>query len=170
MDPLTPQAAALAVGCVIATYTDVRWGKIYNWTTGVMVALGLVMNTSLGHWQVGVFGLLASFAVHYPLWVLGVQKGGDVKLMIGIGTLLGPWFMVEATLWYGLLYIPVGLGFLLISGKIGNLFATWRHKAKPTSTEDDAPTPTMMRTAPVIVSAAFAAFATPWLQFLFVTK
>jgi Flp pilus assembly protein protease CpaA len=169
VDPLTPQAAAVAVGCVIATYTDVRWGKIYNWTTGTMVALGLAMNTSLGQWQLGVIGLLASFAVHYGLFRLGIQKGGDAKLVIGIGTLLGAWFMVETTLWYGILYLPVGLAFLAVTGRLGNLVAVLRYELARRSGQPlpaERPADTMMRTAPVIAAAALAAFATPWLHFI----
>ena len=168
MDPLTQQAAVVAAGCLVATYTDVRWGKIYNWTTGAMVALGLAMNATFGDWQLAVWGLLASFAIHFTLWKLGIQKGGDAKLMIGVGTLLGAWFMVEATIWYAILYLPVGLLFLAVTGKLGNLKAVleWHRMKQMGLAPGDKPPPTMMRTAPVIAAATLAAFATPWLHFV----
>jgi Flp pilus assembly protein protease CpaA len=169
---VTPQAVVVFVGCAIACWTDVREGKIYNWLNGPLVVLGLAMNASLGQWEVGVIGLLASFAVHYVLFALGVQKGGDAKLMIGIGTLLGAWFMVEATLWYAIFYLPSALLYLVVTRRLGNLRAVleWELRMRAATVgygappEGERPPNTMMRTAPVIAAATLAAFATPWLH------
>lgn len=169
MDELTPQAVAIAIGCIIATYTDVRWGKIYNWTTFPLIALGLVMNASLGQWQLGIIGLIAAFAIHYPLFHYEIQKGGDVKLLMAIGALLGGWFVVEASIWYAIFYIPAGLGTLIVRRRVGNLFAVARYQAAERAGQPlpgEKPPVTLLRTAPVIAAAALAAFATPWLHFL----
>ena len=45
--------------------------------TGSMVALGLAMNATFGDWQLGVWGLLASFAIHFVLWKLGIHEKHD---------------------------------------------------------------------------------------------
>ncbi len=167
LDPLTPQVAVAALACAIAIVTDVREGKIYNWTTLTLCALGIAMNTTYGNWQFGLIGLGVAFAIHWGLWKLGVQKGGDAKLMIGVGAALGVWFMLEATLWYAVLYLPVGLGTLLVTGNMGNLARTaqWNAAKRQGLPEPfEEPEPTMMRTAPVIAAAVAASFFTPWLD------
>lgn len=164
MDPLTPQAFAAALGCAIAVVTDVRTGKIHNALTFPMMAVGLVMNASLGDWMFGAYGLVAATLVHYPLWLLGVQKAGDAKLIMGIGALLGPWFVLECSLWYALVYIPVGAIILAISGNLRNMLVAvkWMFMSVTGMTEEEAPPPTMLRTAPIITAAAIVAFLTPW--------
>ncbi|MEZ4321580.1 MAG: A24 family peptidase [Myxococcota bacterium] len=170
MDPLTPQAAVMAVGCLIAIYTDVRWGKIYNWTTMPMMALGLAMNVTVGAWWVGVMGFAVAFVIHYALFRAGIQKGGDTKLMMGIGALLGAHFALEASIWYAVFYVPAGLAVLTLKGRLGNLFKVVQYESARKSgaegEELERPEETLLRTAPVIAFAAFAAFTTPWLHFL----
>jgi Flp pilus assembly protein protease CpaA len=166
MDPVSPPAVAVAIGSVIACVTDVRTGKIPNALTLSMMALGLAMNASLGDWTFGVYGLLAAFAVHYPLWWIQLEKGGDAKLLMGVGALVGPWLVLEASLWYAVLYFPVGLAMLALQGKLGNLIAALRWTAdkaqgKPVGAR---PEPTMLRTAPVIAAATSFAFATHWME------
>ncbi len=167
LDLMTPQVAVTFLACAIAIVTDVREGKIYNWTTLTLCVLGLVMNTTYGNWQLALAGIGVAFAIHWGLWKLGVQKGGDAKLMIGVGAALGVWFMLEATLWYAVLYLPVGLGYLLITGNMGNLARLLsRNAAKRQGLPEpfEEPEPTMMRTAPVIAAAVAVSFLTPWLD------
>lgn len=159
MEALTPQLVVTLVGCAIAVVTDLRTGKIYNKLTLPMWALGLAMNASLSDWTVGLYGFLAAFALHYPLWVFGVQKGGDAKLLIGIGALMGWAFMLETSMYYALLYFPVGLAVLAMKGRLSNLVATIRYTAdKARGIEGTPPDePTILITGPVIAAAALIA-------------
>ena len=158
MDPLTPMALVAAIGCAHACWTDVGTGKILNVLTFPMMAAGLLMNPVFGGWQVGVYGLLLALALYYPLWYLKVQRGGDAKLWMGLGALLGPWLLLEASAWYAVLYVPMGLFVLVFRRRMGNLVA---------AAKGEAVEPTMLRTAPVITGAALFAFFTPWLEWLF---
>ncbi|MFT4624741.1 MAG: Flp pilus assembly protein protease CpaA [Myxococcota bacterium] len=160
----TPQIGLLLVGCAIASWTDARTGKILNTLTGPMILGGLLVNSALGDWTVGVYGFVAAAVLHYPMWMLGVEKGGDVKLLMGIGACVGAWELIETTFWYAALYIPVGIGVLIYRRRLANLVKVSAHIAKKaTGTADEgdvAPSATILWTAPVISLAAVGAWLT----------
>jgi prepilin peptidase CpaA len=103
---------------LIATITDVRERKVYNWTTYPGIVLALIANGIATMWgldlesplndRLGMVGLpeslggcggvgfimLACF-VFFP----GGVGGGDVKLLAMIGAFLGPWRGLEVLLW-----------------------------------------------------------------------
>ena len=103
---------------LLATYTDVRWRKIYNWTTypGILLAIALSLMCSLlvrsaapdsaDVWGVvplseSLLGLLAcggAMLVCYVFFPGGVG-GGDVKLLAMVGAFLGVMVGLEVMLW-----------------------------------------------------------------------
>lgn len=108
----------LLILLVVATATDVRQRRIYNWTTypGMLVAVGLnALGTLLLRFRVvdetvldqagwigvgpSLLGLLACGFVLLVCFVFLKVGGGDVKLMAMIGAFLGPDRGVEAMLW-----------------------------------------------------------------------
>jgi prepilin peptidase CpaA len=103
--------AVAAVTLVVASVTDVRQGRIYNWTTYPAIAVGLIGHSVLGgasghNGYMGLLGALAGLAVGFgfPLlaWMAGGIGGGDAKLMGAVGALTG-WQFALASLVYGLL-------------------------------------------------------------------
>ncbi len=77
---------------LIALATDLARGRIYNWLTLPLMVLAFIWAYSNG----GVSGLLSAFAgwslavaVLFPLFLIKWIGGGDVKLLMGYGALLG---------------------------------------------------------------------------------
>jgi prepilin peptidase CpaA len=97
----------LAAGLLVATYTDVRDGKIYNKLTFPCMLLGLLLNTLFGglsgSWH-SVSGVGASLVVAVALaCCLGPAfGGGDLKLIAAIGALRGAEFVLWTVLFSAL--------------------------------------------------------------------
>lgn len=122
MFELTIPVIITLIGTAIAAFTDARTGKIYNKLTGPLILAGLITNIAMGQPTVGLLGFLFATAIHMPTWFLQIQKGGDVKLIMGIGACMGWEFILSFTLYYALLYLVVGILTLLVRGRLFNLY------------------------------------------------
>lgn len=80
-----------AVGAVAAV-TDYRSGKIYNWLTlpALVIAIALAAFAGRASLAQAALGLAVATALFLPLYLTGVLGGGDVKLLMALGTWLGP--------------------------------------------------------------------------------
>ena len=110
----------VAVALIIGTYTDIRYGKIYNWTTLPTILLGLGLNTYGHGWEGlllsagGAVLVMALFLFFGPLVGIG---GGDIKLLMAVGAVLA---------------LPLSGWALLYSAVFGGVMAVFvmaRHKA-----------------------------------------
>jgi prepilin peptidase CpaA len=96
-----------AVALVIATYTDLRDGKIYNKLTFPCIIIGFLLNTLFsgfaGSWQ-SILGVGSSLLISLALaFCLGpALGGGDVKLLAVLGALRGPEFVFWTALYTAL--------------------------------------------------------------------
>ncbi len=100
----------LAVVLAAGSYTDVRYGKIYNWITYPGVLIGLAGHAIVGglagedQLRIGLAGSAAGLAVGYlPLmlaFLAGGIGGGDAKMMGAVGALTG-WQFAIAAMMYG---------------------------------------------------------------------
>lgn len=72
----------LIIGCIYSCYTDVKYTKIKNYITFPLMIIGLVYNAIWGNFTYSLIGLFI------PLLFLFLGQG-DVKLFMGIGTILG---------------------------------------------------------------------------------
>jgi len=92
--------AAVIVLAIVAVYTDVRWGKIFNTVTVPFALLGLILNTVGGGWE-GLLLSVEGIAVGFGIWLVSsflgrILGGGDIKLLMAFGALQGPGFLLWA--------------------------------------------------------------------------
>lgn len=89
-----------AVG-LVAAITDYRTGKIYNWLTLPALGFGLAVAFVAAGIQAGLAalaGAAVAAALFVPLFLFGVFGGGDVKLLMAMGTVLGARGALELSL------------------------------------------------------------------------
>ncbi len=154
----------LAAGLLVACVTDLREGKIPNVLTLPLVVLGVLYNTLSGALLFGLLGAVIAFALHFGLWALKVERGGDAKLMMAVGAFLGWSDMLATTIWMFLLLAPVGILVLIARGRLGNFLETLRYawrKALGYPVEPPAEQTTMIF-APVIACAVIATRLLDW--------
>src|SRR5919202_3546799 len=86
----------------VAACTDLRWRRIPNWLTLGAAILGLALNVMLAGLPGGgtaLMGLGLGLALLLPFYVLRAVGAGDVKLLAGLGAVLGPQTLVSVALY-----------------------------------------------------------------------
>jgi Flp pilus assembly protein protease CpaA len=158
-----PELVVLLVGLVVSAITDATRGKILNLVTFPMMALGVVIHLTSGSdpW-LGLVGLGAAALLHVPLWLGGIHKAGDVKLLMGIGACVGWREMLEATVWLAVLYVPIGLVVLALRGRLAQIAHAARYQLNRWAGQPSGPAPqsTWIRTGPIIALAALIGWLT----------
>ena len=106
----------------LAAVTDLRWHKIYNWTTYPGILLGILLNAGLAISAGGSIwdGLQESLAGFFlcgfillVCFVLFQVGGGDVKLLAMVGAFLGASRGLEVLLWTFVLGAVAGVAILI---------------------------------------------------------
>lgn len=105
----------LSVILLYSLYTDLRFGKIYNFITLPAILAGFVLNSfsNPGGHLAGLYDSLAAVLIAYAFFIvpffLGALGGGDVKLMMAIGALKGCVFLFYSILSIGLVSFVLSL-------------------------------------------------------------
>jgi prepilin peptidase CpaA len=118
--------AMLIVLLAVAVYSDMRHGKVYNKLTLTCIVLGIILSLlsaelrGLGESLAGVLLVLLLYLLFAPRVGIG---GGDVKLMMAVGALMG----IRFTIWALLFTAAIGgLLALLVMLRHGVLAGTLR--------------------------------------------
>lgn len=114
-----------------AVYTDIRFGKIYNKLTVPAMAIGIVLRTSEGHFR-GFEDSVAGLGFVLVLYLLFASQiglgGGDIKLMMAVGSLLGlklaVWAVLYSAIAGGLLALIVLASRRMVIATVRRMFAS----------------------------------------------
>ena len=90
---MTPVGAISFVVGSAAVVEDLARRRISNWTWGVALACGMIWHVSRSGWRGALSagaGALVGFTVFLVFYLLKGMGAGDLKLMAGFGSLLGP--------------------------------------------------------------------------------
>ncbi|HUG20285.1 MAG TPA: A24 family peptidase [Planctomycetaceae bacterium] len=160
----------------VASVTDVREHKIYNWNTYPGIVLGLILNLAIGGWiglQDSAMGFALCGFIMVACFILFNIGGGDVKLISMMGAFLGIQDGIEAMLWTFILGSIMGLAILIWKlGFIHILKKSWEHlrlvfQAKgwiPPTDEERQPMQRWLFLAPAGFAAGCIILAKPWLH------
>jgi prepilin peptidase CpaA len=128
LQPLHPLIHALLVALVVvAAATDLRSRRIYNWLTAPAVVAGFAAHPALKALAGAPFldglkfagaGFGLALLIFVPLFALRAFGGGDVKLMLAVGTLSGASNLFMIFLVDAILGGVAALIFALIRGRL----------------------------------------------------
>jgi prepilin peptidase CpaA len=119
-----PIEIVLAAIVLIAALFDLRYRKIPNWLALTGLLSGIFLNTYLQQWiglRTSLLGIGVALLVYLPFYLLRAMGGGDVKLMMAVGALVGP------AAWVGIFVITSILG-----GVIAILLLLFRGRLRKT--------------------------------------
>lgn len=94
----------LIVTVALAAYSDLRERRIPNWISVSALTLALVFRALPGGPELvpGLIGFALAAGLTVPMFAVGVMGGGDTKLFMAVGGLLGPVGFLAAFLYAAL--------------------------------------------------------------------
>ena len=127
---LTKHCLLLAL-LIVAAYTDLSRGKVYNWCTYLAIGLGLGLGHILDAYRPGghaylinsILGIVMALLVFALPYFLGWIGGGDVKLFAAIGALAGAsvgghYFVLYAAVYSAVVGAVIAIGVLIWRGRL----------------------------------------------------
>ncbi len=103
MEPLI--AIIILIALVIATITDIKTREVPNWVTYSLIFIGLgirglysIIYSDIMFFVYGAAGFTVFLILAYILFYTGQWGGGDSKLLMGLGALIGLEFSVDTFL------------------------------------------------------------------------
>src|SRR4051812_29537661 len=98
---MMPWSYEVMLGLIVllAAVFDIRSRRIPNWLVGFGLVWGVSMNTflfGLPGLKSALLGIAVASLIYFPLFLVRGMGAGDVKLMMAIGSLVGPamWFRI----------------------------------------------------------------------------
>lgn len=110
------QESVLWALLIVATITDLFWGKIFNLLVFPTILLGLICRTWIGgpaSVQEASVAIFAAFLFFYPLYLLRVLAAGDAKLLMAVGAWSNSKFVLTLGAYSIVIGAAVGIWILL---------------------------------------------------------
>ncbi len=108
------QFAVTLIASLIAAYTDIKTGFIYDWITYPLIVIGVILSIIAGQW-IGIVLAALIYGMGLYAYNTGKMGGGDIKLLAGIA-LVQP-------LYQGMIFV---LGVLLVAAVSASIImAIW---------------------------------------------
>ncbi|HAR43885.1 MAG TPA: hypothetical protein DCS07_14830 [Bdellovibrionales bacterium] len=112
---------AIPLISLVALFTDLVWGRIFNWFTLPVFCLGLVASFYVSGFSglgTGLLGAVAGLVLFGWLFALRVMGGGDVKLLMALGAWTDPKYVFETAILSILLGGVLAALLLLAKGRL----------------------------------------------------
>jgi prepilin peptidase CpaA len=113
----------LATFVLAAGAYDLRVRRIPNWLVGIGLVLGFAINITLFGWdglKASLLGIGIATIIYLPLYALRAMGAGDVKLMMAIGSIVGPGPWIGIFLITGILGGIVAMCLLILKKRVGH--------------------------------------------------
>ena len=114
-------SGSLVLGLVLIV--SAGWDLAKRRIPNPLILFGLMLGLAFGGVTGGLNGLgfaflgaVVAFALTFPQWAMRWMGGGDAKLMMVVGTFLGPIGVVSALVYATCVHGLVALGMLLLRG------------------------------------------------------
>jgi prepilin peptidase CpaA len=115
-------AAPLFVALVWAAVTDLRSRRIPNVLTFGLILTGLAQSFVATAGTVSpvqaLLGFAAGFVLTFPMFAIGAIRGGDVKLIAGVGAWVGPWPVLAIFVAETVIGMVIVLAQALVQGRL----------------------------------------------------
>jgi len=152
---IVTRALVLFVLLIVAAFTDIAYGKIYNWLVYPAIALGLLLSVLGQIVDAGrpdvvdcTMGLAAGGALFGFFFLRNWMGGADVKLAAAIGAIGGLWFFLASLIYITLAGSIIAVTILIWRGRfvesVRNSLVFFFRPAKLKKAMDDAGTEPVM--------------------------
>ncbi len=129
-------AIALII-CTIGSYTDLKIREVPDWLnfagiiSGIGIhAIGAVMGWNIWYFAESLFGLAIAFGIGSLMYYSGQWGGGDSKMLMALGALLGLRFQIEDIFITTLVYISIIGALYGLVWTLGLALQNWKRFAR----------------------------------------
>lgn len=125
IDHIEAAKVLLFVTLAIAVVTDIRWNKVFNWLTFPALALGVAVAATGGKPALitSAQGLAGGLLAGLVFMVIFRSGAGDAKLLIAVGALTCPGFVVGTSLYGAIAAFPMAVALMWRRGVLKYTFA-----------------------------------------------
>lgn len=117
--------ALLILTLAVAVFTDIRWTKVFNWLTFPAIIAGVLVAGTGGRASLltSSEGLVSGLVAGLVFMVFFRSGAGDAKLLIAVGALTSPGFVLGTSLFGAIAAFPMALVLMWRRGVLKYTFA-----------------------------------------------